>query len=313
MADLVTTLDERDLNGQITFRQPVHDAANRAKRTNQSATEGECDQSRDDEPRQTAGGDPGGALEHHRVDIVGIHAGLDCQQVFALAIAAGIGELRQLGTARGFRDPVFQETAVGAGLGDDVLNQQLALTVLVVPAIDIDVFRVGVHIGDPGVGAAGAVDSQIVGGFAPAHGADRVEGKLPGVLRRYLAGLGSFIVIGQDLLGGLDQIEHLGLAFLDDGVAKHHHLRGEHGGEDDGQHRDDHREAVVDGKMSHDGVPSPGNRSARQLPRYQLRFCCRRNSRCRHHHTPDRCADPNRILLPGVSVDRSQKLVFPPP
>jgi hypothetical protein len=60
-------------------------------------------------------------------------------------------------------------------------------------------------------------------------------------------------VIRQDLLRGLDQIEHLGPALLDDGIAKDHHLGGQRGDEDNGQNRDDHRKTVVDGKMSHDG------------------------------------------------------------
>src|ERR1700730_18552213 len=145
MADLVTTLDVRDIDAQITLRQTVHDAAYRAERTNQAATERESDEAGDDKPRQTACGDPDGAVEHHRVDIVG-NAGLDRQQVVALAIPVGVGELWQLRTASRSRGPVFQVTATGAGFGHDILNQQLALIVLEIPAIDIDVFRVGVHI-----------------------------------------------------------------------------------------------------------------------------------------------------------------------
>src|SRR6266850_3843744 len=252
MADLVTTLNERDLNAQVTLRQTFHDAAYRTERTNQAATESERGQSRDQQPRQTARGDPERALEHHRVDIVGIDACLDREQLVALTIAAGISELRQFGTARRFRHLVFEVTAAAAGFANDILNQQLALIVLVIPAIDIDVFRVGVHIGNAGIAAAGAVDSQIVGGFAPAHGADRIESKLPCFLRRDLAGFGFFLVIRQDLLRGLDQIEHLGSTFLDDGIAKDHHLSGERSDEDNRQNRDDHRKAIVDSKMSHD-------------------------------------------------------------
>ena len=132
------------------------------------------------------------------------------------------------------------------------MNQQLALIVFVIPAIDIDVFRVGVHIGNAGIGAAGAVDSEVVSGFAPAHCADRIESKLPCFVRRNLAGFGFFLVIRQDLLRGVDQIEHLGPAFLDHGTAKDHHLSGERRDEDDRQNRDDHRKAIVDSKMPHD-------------------------------------------------------------
>src|SRR5713226_2395468 len=114
--------NERDLNAQVTLRQTVHDAAYRTERTNQPATESECGQSRDEQPRHTARGDPDGAVEHHRVDIVGIDACLDCEQLVALTIPAGIGELRQFGTARRLRHLVFEVTAAGAGLADDISN-----------------------------------------------------------------------------------------------------------------------------------------------------------------------------------------------
>ena len=48
MADLVTTLNERDFNAQVTLGQAVHHAAYRTERTNQAATESECGQSRDE-------------------------------------------------------------------------------------------------------------------------------------------------------------------------------------------------------------------------------------------------------------------------
>src|SRR4029077_16935837 len=115
MADLVTTLDERDLNAQVTLGQTVHNAAYRTERTNQAATESECGQSRDEQSRQTARGDPDGAVEHHRVDIGGIDACLDCEQLVALTIPAGIGELRQFGTTGRFRHLVCEVTAAATG------------------------------------------------------------------------------------------------------------------------------------------------------------------------------------------------------
>jgi len=127
MADLVAMLDERDLDAQLTLRQTVHNAAYRTERTNQAATESECGQSRDEQSRQTARGDPDGAVEHHRVDIVGIDACLDCEQLVALAIPAGIGELRQFGTTGRFRHLVCEVAAAAAGFADDILNQQLPL------------------------------------------------------------------------------------------------------------------------------------------------------------------------------------------
>ena len=122
MADLVATLDERDFNAQVALRQAVHNAAYRTKRTNQAATESERCKSRNEQSRQSARGDPDGVVEHHRVDIVGIDACLDCQQLFTLTIPAGIGELRQLGTTRRFRYLVFEVTAASTGFADDVLN-----------------------------------------------------------------------------------------------------------------------------------------------------------------------------------------------
>jgi hypothetical protein len=38
MADLVTMLNERDLDAQVTLRQTVHNAAYRTERTDQAAT-----------------------------------------------------------------------------------------------------------------------------------------------------------------------------------------------------------------------------------------------------------------------------------
>src|SRR6266571_2491150 len=115
MADLVAMLNERDLNAQVTLRQTVHNAAYRTERTNQAATESECGQSRDEQSGQTAPGDPDGAVEHHRVNIVGIDACLDCKQLVALTIPASIGKLRQFGTARRLRHLVFEVAAAGAG------------------------------------------------------------------------------------------------------------------------------------------------------------------------------------------------------
>src|ERR1700744_4402893 len=103
MADLVTMPNERDLTAQVTLRQTVHDAADRAERTDQAATESECGQSRDEQSRQSARRDPDGAVKNHRIDIVSIDARLDCEQLVALAVAAGISELRQLGTTGRFR------------------------------------------------------------------------------------------------------------------------------------------------------------------------------------------------------------------
>src|SRR5258708_37805472 len=107
MADLVTMLDERDLNAQVTLRQTVHNAAYRTERTNQAGTECECGQSRDEQSRQTARGDPDGAVEHHRVDIDGIDACLNCEQLVALTIPAGIDYPRQLAYTGRYRSLVL--------------------------------------------------------------------------------------------------------------------------------------------------------------------------------------------------------------
>src|SRR5437660_12891786 len=102
MADLVTMLNERDFNAQVTLRQIVHHTAYRTERTNQTATESECGQSRDEQPRQPARGNPDGAVEHHRVDIVGVDACLDREQLVALTVAGGIRELWQFWTGSRF-------------------------------------------------------------------------------------------------------------------------------------------------------------------------------------------------------------------
>src|SRR6185437_10681597 len=152
--------------------------------------------------------------------------------------------------------------AAGAGFLDDILDHQLAVLVLETPAIDVDVFGIGVDIGHARIATAGAVNAEIVVEGAPAHRADGVERQPPGLLRGKFAGLGLVVVIRQDLLGGLDHVEHLGPAFLDDGIAKHHHLSGQRCDKHDGENRDDHRKAVVDRKMSHDGAPDRNERSA---------------------------------------------------
>src|SRR5262249_39686895 len=133
VADLVAALDKRHLDVQISLRQAVHGATDRIERTNQAAAEREGSKPRDQQSRQTAHGDPGGALEHDRVDIVHIDAGLDREQLFAFAIAAGIGKFWLFGTTRCFRHLVFEITAPATGLANDTLNQELALIVLVVP------------------------------------------------------------------------------------------------------------------------------------------------------------------------------------
>src|SRR3981189_1608971 len=74
--------------------------------------------------RETRPGQPEPRPEPHRVDIVGIDACLDCEQLVALTIPAGISELRQFGTTRRLRHLVFEVTAAGAGFADDILNQQ---------------------------------------------------------------------------------------------------------------------------------------------------------------------------------------------
>jgi hypothetical protein len=50
-------------------------------------------------------------------------------------------------------------------------------------------------------------------------------------------------------------------------------LGGERGDKDNGQNRDDHGKAIVDGKMSHDGgLPDRSERSG-TVSRYRLKLC----------------------------------------
>jgi len=145
----------------------------------------------------------------------------------------------------------LEKSSAGAGFANDVLDHQLAIMVLVIPAVDIDVFRVGMNVGHTGIRAASAIDSEIVAGFAPAHGADRVKSKLPCVHRRNLAGPGLLLVIREDFLCRLDHVEHLGPTFLNHSLAENHHLSDKRRNEDDGQNRNDQGEPFVDCKMPH--------------------------------------------------------------
>ncbi|OIQ72638.1 hypothetical protein GALL_457350 [mine drainage metagenome] len=111
------------------------------------------------------------------------------------------------------------------------------------------------HIGDARIVRAGAVDADVIGVRPPTHGTDRVERKLLGFRGAHFSGLGLFIIIREDLLGGLDDVEHLDLAFLDDGVADDPDLVGHYSNKDGGKNRNDRDEACIYREMSHKSAP----------------------------------------------------------
>src|SRR5262245_44980995 len=114
MTDLVAMLNERDFNVQVALGQIFHNAADRPKRANQAATQRERDYTGDEQPRQTDCDNPDRPVENHRVDVVGVDASLDREQLVALTIPASVGEFRQLGPTRRLRYLIFEVAAAGA-------------------------------------------------------------------------------------------------------------------------------------------------------------------------------------------------------
>ena len=151
LADLILVIDERDIEIQMALAQLAHDVAGLCERCDQTTPEPERDQGRDDQAAKTAEADPQRALIHDGVDVIDIDAGLDRQQLVAGAVRSDIRELAKLGAAAGARRQIFDEAAAGARGAHDVLDQELAGRILELPAVDVDVFRIAVNIGDAGV------------------------------------------------------------------------------------------------------------------------------------------------------------------
>src|SRR5437868_6156558 len=94
------------------------------------------------------------------------------ESLVARAKGPEIGALAKFGATGRPGRQILDKAAAGARRPHDVLDQQLAALVREVPAVDVDVFGIGMHIGDARIRAARAVDADIVRIFAPAHGAD---------------------------------------------------------------------------------------------------------------------------------------------
>ena len=198
-------------------------------------------------------------MQGNRVDIVDIGAGLDRKLLVPASVGADIGQFAKFLAARGAGREIFIEAASRAGRSHDVLNQQPALAILELPSIHVHVFGIAVHIGDAGIGVSRAVNADIVGIFAPAHGADRSECGLTCLIGRDLSRLGFVIVTGQNLLRRFHEIAHGRSPLVEHGVAQHHYLRHGDGEERNRKDRDDHRQTLVDREMAHPLDPRLGN------------------------------------------------------
>ena len=139
----------------------------------------------------------------------------------------------------------------------DVLDQQLAVAILEIPAVDVDVFRVGMHIGHTRVGISSAIDADIVGVFAPAHRTNRGERHLTRPIRLDPAGLRLALVEGEDLDRRFDHVADRGSPLVQNRIAQHQDLHRGDRKKGNRQHRDDHRQALIDCEMTHPFVLLP--------------------------------------------------------
>ncbi len=250
-ADLVGPVDEGNLDRKIALGQFVHRRAGPVEGTDQAAAEPKCDEARERQAGQPADPGPDHPAEDHRVDIVDIGAGLKRQQLVARAKRPDIGNLAEFSATGGAGREIFDKAAAGARRPHDILDQELAALVLELPAVDVDVFGIGMHVGDAGVGAARAVDADVVRIFAPAHRTDRGEGHLARLVRLDPAGLGLALVVGKNLGRGLDKIADRGAPLVQNRVAQHQDLQGGACKEHERQRRNDHRKTLINGEVTH--------------------------------------------------------------
>src|SRR5260370_6951419 len=111
-------------------------------------------------------------------------------------------------------------------------------------------------VGDASVVFAGAVNAYVVSVLPPAYCTDRVEGELLRIRRPKISGLGLFIIVGKDLLGALNDIEHLNLPLLNNRAANDPHLIGHYGHKDRGKTPNNRDEACVYCEVAHE-IRSP--------------------------------------------------------
>src|SRR5439155_20888200 len=126
---------------------------------------------------------PNRATKHHRVDVVDICARLKRQKFVARPKGSDIRELPELLADGRPRGQIFDIAAARARGPHDILDQQLAMTILIYPAVDVHVFGIDVDVSDAGVGISSTINPDVVGVLAPADGADRSEGHLSGPIR----------------------------------------------------------------------------------------------------------------------------------
>ena len=250
-ADLVGLVDERNVDRKIALGQFVHDRAGSVERADQAAAKPECRECRDRQPGQPADPGPDHPAKHHGVDIVDIGARLKRQKLVAGAKGPDIGNLAEFGATGRPGRQILDKAAAGARRPHDVLDQELAALVLELPAVDVDVFGIGMHVGDAGVDAARAVDADIVRVFAPAHGADRGKGHLARLVRLDPAGPGLALIVGENLCRGLDEITDRGAPLVQNRIAQHQDLQGGDGEQHHRQRRNDHRKTLIDGEVAH--------------------------------------------------------------
>jgi hypothetical protein len=250
-ANLVGPVDERNVDRKVALGQLVHRRAGFVEGADQAAAKPERSERRDGQSGQPCDPGPDHPAKDHGVDIVDIGSRLKRQKLVARTKRPDIGNFAEFGATGGAGREIFDKAAAGARGPHDVLDQQLAALVLELPAVDVDVFGIGMHVSDTGVGAACAVDTDIVGIFAPAHGADRGKGHLARLVRPNPAGLGLPLIMGENLCRRLDEIADRGAPLVQDRIAQHQDLQGGDGKQHDRQRRNDHCKTLIDGEVTH--------------------------------------------------------------
>ena len=250
-ADLVGLVDERNVDRKIALDQFVHHRAGSVERAHHAAAKPEGCECRDGQPDQPGDPGPDHPAKDHGVDIVDIGARLKRESLVARAKGPDIGELAKFGATGRPRRQIFDKATPGARRPHDVLDQQLAALVLEVPAVDVDVFGIGMDVSDTRIRAARPVDADIVRIFAPAHGADRGEGHLARLVRLDPAGLGLAFIVGENFRRGFDEIADRGAPLVERRIAQHQDLQGGDGKQHDRQRRNDHRKTLIDGEVTH--------------------------------------------------------------
>ena len=257
-ADFIGPVDKGNVDGEVALGQFVHCRAGSLERNDQAAAKPERNESRDCKPGQPGYPGPEHPAKDHGIDVIDIYAGLKRQQFVSGTKGSDIREFSEFGAAGRPGSQIFDKAAAGARGPHDVLDQELAGAVLELPAIDVDVFGIGMHVSDAGVSTPRAVHTDIVRVFTPAHGADRSEGHLARAIRLDLASLGLTLIVGENLRRGLYQVAYGGAPFIQNRIAQHQDLQGGDGEENDRQRRNDHGKTLIDSEIAHSTCPSLG-------------------------------------------------------